>query len=130
MIHTGKEAAAGKSAVQRKIVVKYLFFKANAKLVNAFKKRPVFTIMLMVKSGKNSGKIRDFFFLRKHSNWSKQKNSKRAAPVVVGGRTTYNSTKRRRREEELFHARNNKRTTTGTRERERERESVCVCVLY
>ena len=53
MIHTGKEAAAGKSAVQRKIVVKYLFFKANAKLVNAFKKRPVFTIMLMVKSGKN-----------------------------------------------------------------------------
>jgi len=68
LIHTGKEAAAGKSAVQRKIVVKYLFFKANAKLVNAFKKRPVFTIMLMVKSGKNSGKIRDFFFLRKHSN--------------------------------------------------------------
>ena len=68
MIHTGKEAAAGKSAVQRKIVVKYLFFKANAKLVNAFKKRPVFTIMLMVKSGKNSGKIRDFFFLRKHPN--------------------------------------------------------------
>ena len=66
MIHTGKEAAAGKSAVQRKIVVKYLFFKANAKIVNAFKKRPVFTIMLMVKSGKNSGKIRDFFFLRKH----------------------------------------------------------------
>ena len=66
MIHTGKEAAAGKSAVQRKIVVKYLFFKANAKLENAFKKRPVFTIMLMVKSGKNSGKIRDFFFLRKH----------------------------------------------------------------
>ena len=66
MIHTGKEAAAGKSAVQRKIVVKYLFFKANAKLENAFKNRPVFTIMLMVKSGKNSGKIRDFFFLRKH----------------------------------------------------------------
>jgi len=62
LIHTGKEAAAGKSAVQRKIVVKYLFFKANAKLENAFKKRPVFTIMLMVKSGKNSGKIRDFFF--------------------------------------------------------------------
>ena len=67
MIHTGKEPAAGKSAV-RKIVVKYLFFKAIAKLENAFKKRPVFTIMLMVKSGKNSGKIRDFFFLRKHSN--------------------------------------------------------------
>ena len=41
MIHTGKEAAAGKSAVQRKIVVKYLFFKANAKLENAFKKRAV-----------------------------------------------------------------------------------------
>ena len=41
MIHTGKEAAAGKSAVQRKIVVKYLFFtrKANAKLVNAFQKQ-------------------------------------------------------------------------------------------
>ena len=38
------------------------FFKAIAKLENAFKKRPVFTIMLMVKSGKNSGKIRDFFF--------------------------------------------------------------------
>ena len=38
------------------------FFKANAKLVNAFQKRPVFTIRLMVKSGKNSGKIRDFFF--------------------------------------------------------------------
>jgi bud site selection protein 20 len=53
-----------------------------------------------------------------------KKNSKRAAPVVVGGRTPYNSTKRRRREEELFHARNNKRTTTGTRERERERERV------
>ena len=65
MIHTGKEAAAGKSAVQRKIVVKYLFFKANAKLVNAFKKRPVFTIRLMVKSGKNHGKIRDFFFFAK-----------------------------------------------------------------
>ena len=64
MIHTGKEAAAGKSAVQRKIVVKYLFFKAIAKLENAFKKRPVFTIRLrvMVKSGKNHGKIRDFFF--------------------------------------------------------------------
>ena len=61
MIHAGKEAAAGKSAV-RKIMVKYLFFKAIAKLVNAFKNRPVFTIMLMVKSGKNSGKIRDFFF--------------------------------------------------------------------
>ena len=42
MIHTGKEAAAGNSAV-RKIVVKYLFFKAIAKLENAFKKRPVFT---------------------------------------------------------------------------------------
>ena len=43
-----------------------------------------------------------------------------------GGRTTY-STKRRRREEELFHARNNKHTTTGTRVRERERERECVC---
>ena len=69
MIHTGKEAAAGNSAV-RKIVVKYLFFKAIAKLENAFKKRPVFTIRLMVKSGKNSCKIRDFFFLRKHSIFS------------------------------------------------------------
>ena len=69
MIHTGKEAAAGNSAV-RKIVVKYLFFKAIAKLEKAFKKRPVFTIRLMVKSGKNSGKIRDFFFLRKHSTGS------------------------------------------------------------
>ena len=75
MIHTGKEAAAGKSAVQRKIVVKYLFFKANAKLVNAFKKRPVFTIMLMVKSGKNSGKIRDFFFLRKHQKDEQKEQS-------------------------------------------------------
>ena len=78
MIHTGKEAAAGKSAVQRKIVVKYLFFKANAKLVNAFKNRPVFTIMLMVKSGKNSGKIRDFFFLRKHSNKKRERNKTNA----------------------------------------------------
>ena len=43
MIHTGKEAAAGKSAVQRKIVVKYLFFKANAELENAFKKTRLFT---------------------------------------------------------------------------------------
>ena len=68
MIHAGKEAAAGKSAVRKIMLVKYLFFKAIAKLVNAFKNRPVFTIMLMVKSGKNSGKIRDFFFLRKHSS--------------------------------------------------------------
>ena len=50
------------------------FFKANAKLVNAFQKRPVFTIRLMVKSGKNSGKIRDFFFLRKHSSASATPN--------------------------------------------------------
>jgi len=63
LIHTGKEAAAGNSAV-RKIVVKYLFFEAIAKLENAFKKRPVFTIRLMVKSGKNHGKIRDFFFAK------------------------------------------------------------------
>jgi len=48
--------------------VKRALFKAIAKLENAFKKRPVFTIMLIVKSGKNSCKIRDFFFLRKHSN--------------------------------------------------------------
>ena len=57
MIHTGKEAAAGKSAVQRKIVVKYLFFKANAKLVNAFKKRPVFTIIHLGYNGKIKAKI-------------------------------------------------------------------------
>jgi hypothetical protein len=49
--------------------------------------------------------------------------------LLLLGEEHLNSTKRRRREEELFHARNNKHTTTGTRERERERERerVCVC---
>ena len=65
MIHTGKEPAAGKSAV-RKIMVKYLFFKAIAKLENAFKKRPVFTISQKADFTIINGKIRDFFFLRKH----------------------------------------------------------------
>jgi hypothetical protein len=82
--------------------------------------------MMIFDERKEREKRLNFFKL----NWSKQKNSKRAAPVVVWGRTPYNSTKRRRREEELFHARNNKHTTTGTRERERERERERVCVLY
>jgi bud site selection protein 20 len=81
--------------------------------------------MMIFDERKEREKRLNFFKL----NWSKQKNSKRAAPVVVWGRTPYNSTKRRRREEELFHARNNKHTTTGTRERERERERACVCVV-
>ena len=55
--------------------VKRALFKAIAKLENAFKKRPVFTIRLMVKSGKNSCKIRDFFFLRKHPNGKTKKKS-------------------------------------------------------
>ena len=61
-------SAAEKCRSTRKNSCKRALFKAIAKLENAFKKRPVFTIMLMVKSGKNSCKIRDFFFLRKHSS--------------------------------------------------------------
>ena len=83
-------------------------------------------ILMIFDERKEREKRLNFFKL----NWSKQKKTAKEQPlVVVWGRTTYNSTKRRRREEELFHARNNKHTTTGTREREREREreSACVC---
>jgi len=75
LIHAGWFQRRKSAVQQEKIAVKYRFFKANAKLVNAFQKRPVFTIMLMVKSGKNSCKIRDFFFLRKHSI-NKKENKK------------------------------------------------------
>ena len=74
-------------------------------------------ILMIFDERKEREKRLNFFKL----NWSKQKKTAKEQPLLLLGEEQLNSTKRRRREEELFHARNNKRTTTGTRERERER---------
>ena len=78
-------------------------------------------ILMIFDERKEREKRLNFFKL----NWSKQKKTAKEQPLLLLGEEQLNSTKRRRREEELFHARNNKHTTTGTRVR--ERESVCVC---
>ena len=80
-------------------------------------------ILMIFDERKEREKRLNFFKL----NWSKQKKTAKEQPLLLLGEEHLNSTKRRRREEELFHARNNKHTTTGTRVRERERVCVCVC---